>query len=384
MMRISLPVCFKLFLRKAAPWQGRIAGIWVALLTVATLAACEKVDRSDHMRVQIAKELLNKSVSLAQQGKTAEALAVHEEIERYFGQDPSPGVRMQVAMALFNKGVSLGKQGKLGEKLATYEEIDRRFGQDVSPGVRKLVARALFNKGVTLGEQGKSAEAFAVFEEIDRRFGQDASPDVREQVANAIFNKSVVLWRQGKAEEALAIYEEIERRFGQDTSPGVRLSVVSALVNEAVTLFESNDAAGALAVSDSALARCGNFPPPVLQKQCFYALEASVAPLLALGKPRDAAQRIRQVQKQLSTTDGDRAIMTFLLWLAEAQTPEQTVREAIRALPSDVQFGWTFDSIRPFVLDFPAPRKARAQCFFAFFEQHRDAGKLDACLGAVD
>jgi hypothetical protein len=103
-----------------------------------------------------------------------------------------------------------------------------------------------------------------------------------------------------------------------------------------------------------------------------------------LGKSREAAQRIRQVQEELTAADWDSAIMAFLLWLAEPQTPEQTMREAIRALPPDVQFDWIFDGIRPFILNLPEPRKARAQCFLAFFERHRDVGKLDVCLGAVE
>jgi hypothetical protein len=86
------------------------------------------------------------------------------------------------------------------------------------------------------------------------------------------------------------------------------------------------------------------------------------------------------VQGQLAADDGKNAIMAFLLWLAEPQTSEQTVREAIRALPPDAQFEWTFNGIRPFVLNLPAPHKTQGQCFLDFFEQHHDAEKLDVCL----
>jgi hypothetical protein len=262
--------------------------------------------------------------------------------------------------------------------------MQKNNGERPEPAVRERAVTALVNKGVTLGQQGKTGKAVAVYEEIDRRFGKDDSPGVREWVASALFNKGVILGQQGKTGEELAVYEEIDHRFGKDDSPGVRGQIAKVLVSKAATLFDSrNDAAGALAVLDSVLARCDDSPEPVLQAQCSRALENSVEPLLALGKTRDAVQRIRQVQGQLAATDGKSAIMAFLLWLAEPQTSEQAMREAIRALPPDVQFGWTFDGIRPFVLNLPAPRKAQGQCFLDFFEQHHDAGKLDVCLNQV-
>jgi hypothetical protein len=161
----------------------------------------------------------------------------------------------------------------------------------------------------------------------------------------------------------------------------VREQVAKALVNEAATLFEfRNDAAGALAILNLVLVRYGNSLEPALQAQCLDALADSVEPLLVLEKNRDAAQRIRQVQAQLVAADAENAIMAFLLWFAEPQTSEQTVREAIRALPPDAQFYGAFNGIRPLVLALPAPRKAQGQCFLDFFEQHHDAGKLDVCL----
>jgi tetratricopeptide (TPR) repeat protein len=336
------------------------------------------------IRQSVAVALINKGMLLVQQGQNGEALAVYEEIDRRFGRDDSPGGGEQVAKALGNKGVLLGQQDKSGEALAVYEEIDRRFGRDVLPSVRDQVAKALINKSTILKQRGKTEEEFAVYEEIDRRFGQDASPGMRRWVTAALFNKGLTLRKQGKTREAIAVFEEIERRFGQDASPGVFGLVAEVLVYKASTLYEfHDDAAGALAILNQVLARCSNSPEPALQEACSDALQDSVEPLLVLGKAREAAQRIRQVQGKLAAADGKNAIMAFLLWLAEAQMPAKTVREVIRALPPDAQFGWTFDGIRPFTLALPAPRQAQAQCFLAFFEQHHDVGKLDACLGAT-
>jgi hypothetical protein len=128
------------------------------------------------------------------------------------------------------------------------------------------------------------------------------------------------------------------------------------------------------------LKRYGDSSAPALREQCYRALANSVEPLLVLGKNPEAARRIRQVLAQAKPADQASAIMPFLLWLADPQTPMQTVRKAIRALSPEVKLNWIFNSFRPVVAALPEPRKAQAQCFLAFFEKHHDREKLNAFL----
>lgn len=72
--------------------------------------------------------------------------------------------------------------------------------------------------------------------------------------------------------------------------------------------------------------------------------------------------------------------MNFLLWLAEADTTQDDVLAAIRALSAEVEFSWGWDDIRPLVDKLPEPRKTQAECFIAFFEQHHDIAQLESCL----
>ena len=138
-------------------------------------------------------------------------------------------MREQVAGGLFNKGFTLGTLGKSEEAIAVYDEIDRRFGKDEAPAVREQVAKGLVYKGVTLGTLGKSEEEIAVYDEIDRRFGKDEAPAVREQVVKGLVGKGFRLGALGKSEEAIAVYDEIDRRFGKDEAPAVREQVARAL-----------------------------------------------------------------------------------------------------------------------------------------------------------
>ena len=74
-------------------------------------------------------------------------------------------------VALYNKGFVLEKQGKFDEEIAVYDEIDRRFGNE--PGVRAWIAIELFNKSTALSEQGNFDVAFIFLEEAKRRLAQD-------------------------------------------------------------------------------------------------------------------------------------------------------------------------------------------------------------------
>ena len=71
------------------------------------------------------------------------------------------------ARALFNKGVTLGLLGRSEEEVAVYDEVDTRYRDDPAPTLRERVARALVNKGYRLGLLGRSEEEVAVYDEVD-------------------------------------------------------------------------------------------------------------------------------------------------------------------------------------------------------------------------
>ncbi|MDR0701054.1 MAG: hypothetical protein LBF61_01365 [Azoarcus sp.] len=53
-----------------------------------------------------------------------------------------PDDRAQTARTLFDKGRSLEQQGQADAAIAVYDDIERYFGQDNSPAVREQIARA--------------------------------------------------------------------------------------------------------------------------------------------------------------------------------------------------------------------------------------------------
>ncbi|HEX9732192.1 MAG TPA: AAA family ATPase, partial [Thermoanaerobaculia bacterium] len=121
-----------------------------------------------------------------------ELLRLHDEHRHlYSGHDSATAE--PVAKALFNRGVSLGALDRSAEALAVYDEVVSRYGQRQEPALAEQVATALFNKGFCLGALDRSAEELAVYDEVVSRYGQRQEPAIAEQVASALGGKG---WRE--------------------------------------------------------------------------------------------------------------------------------------------------------------------------------------------
>ncbi len=222
-----------------------------------------------------AKLINARAVALDQLGRSGEAIAIYDEIDRCYGGDASPALRERVAKALVNKGITLGQHGRSEEAIAVFDEVDRRYVEDASPTIREWVAKALVNKGFTLGERDRSEEAIAIFDEIDRRYGEEASPALREQVARALGNKGATLGQLDYREEAITVYDEIDRRYGEDTSPALRKQVARALGNKGLTLGQGDRSGDVIAVYYEIDRRYGREASPAMREEVANALSNS-------------------------------------------------------------------------------------------------------------
>ena len=126
----------------------------------------------------------NLGASLADQGKTDEAIAHYSEALR---------IKSDYADAHNNLGVALADEGKLDEAIAHYFEALR---------IRPDYADAHSNLGIALANEGKLDEAIAQFAEALR-----INPDS----AKAHNNLGVALASQGKLDEAIAHFNEALR-----------------------------------------------------------------------------------------------------------------------------------------------------------------------------
>ena len=216
----------------------------------------------------------NLGVVLGELGRSAEEVAVYDEVVARYGEDPAPALREQVATALRNKGVRLGVLGRFAEAVAVYEEVVARYGEDPAPALREQVATALRNKGVVLRELGRSADAVAAYEEVVDRYGEDPTPALREHVAGALVNKGVVLGELGRSTAAVAVFEEVVARYGEDPAPALRELVAPALRNKGVVLVQLGRSADAVAAYEEVVDRYGEDPTPALREQVARAANA--------------------------------------------------------------------------------------------------------------
>jgi tetratricopeptide (TPR) repeat protein len=88
-----------------------------------------------------------------------------------------------VATALLNKGIALGTFGRSAEAIAVYDELLARFG--TATQLREQLAKALVNKGNTLRKLNRNAEAIVAYDEVLARFGTATEQPLRKVIAMA-------------------------------------------------------------------------------------------------------------------------------------------------------------------------------------------------------
>ena len=122
------------------------------------------------------------------QGATDLALSVYDSIFHDLRSATEPALRVQFAKALFNKGVTLGTLGRGVDAAAVFDEVIARFGAASELELRQPVAKALVNKGFRLGTLGRGEDAAAVYDEVIARFGAATETELVEIVKQAKLN----------------------------------------------------------------------------------------------------------------------------------------------------------------------------------------------------
>lgn len=106
------------------------------------------------------------------------------------------------ATCLINKGVTLGQQGDNKEAIKTYDKLYEEFNTSQNEEIMVLVAMALYNKGVALGQQGDDKEEIKIYDKLYEEFNASQNKEIMAQVAKALYNKGVRLAEQGDNKEA--------------------------------------------------------------------------------------------------------------------------------------------------------------------------------------
>ena len=251
----------------------------------------------------VAKTLFLKGLTLAGWNRHEEALAIYDEMVRRFGESEIPTVLEPVAQALFLKGLTLVTLNRPEEALAACDEVVRRFGESENPALLEQAAKALANKGVTLGTMNRPEEALAAYDEVVRRFGESENPALLEPVAKALANKGVTLGTMNRPEEELAAYDEVVHRFGASENPALLEPVAKALANKGITLRTLNRPEEALAAYDEVVHRFGASDTLALLEQVAKTLFCKGATLRTLNRPEEALAAYDEVVRRFGASD---------------------------------------------------------------------------------
>ena len=248
---------------------------------------------------------------------------------------------IQSARTIFNISRTLEDLNNPEASLASYDDLLHRYGESEQSMIREVCANALFNKGLLLGEKLNNSEAeIASYDELLNRYGGLEYSKIREHCAGALGNKIVVLGRLGKLSAAISCFEDLHTRYAQSEDLEI-------------------------------------------QQQCHSARVNLTELLVVKGQPESALNHINQLFKQIDKAEPDFGIMHFLLWIAAPEIPQQTVLNAIRELPADVEFDWNWHDIRPLINQLPEPRKTQANHYISFFEEHQNIERLESELESV-
>ena len=202
-----------------------------------------------------ARALVEKGITLAEENRVGEALALWDDVVRRFGASASTEDLEAVGMALVNRGTALGRLNRSEEALAAWEEVARRFGASDALVHRHAVVRSLVCKGAMLAALNRLEAALSVWDEADRRFGADDAPGIVLEVASGLVASGHVFAEMRRPDEALQAWGEVVRRFGGSDIPEILHHVAGALVNQATLLRDLNRPEEALATWDDILRR---------------------------------------------------------------------------------------------------------------------------------
>ena len=319
---------------------------------------------------------------------------IQEMVDKYLGSNEET-VQLQCAKALHYQGNIL--EHKLNNPkcaIATYDLLLNHFSGSNRPEMQVECAKTMYEKARTLGEKLDQIEdEIEIYDKLFEQFSQLKQPEIQIECITALINKAGILANKfNQVEEAITTYDKLTQYIGEPERPWAQGPLAMILLSKAEVLaykakrpkddiFDSeNNLSTAIVCFEELINRYGESDNPQVQQQCQSARTSLAELALITDQPQIALKYINQVLEQTTPENEEHAIMPFLRWLADPETPQQTVLTAIRQLAPEVEFNWDWDNILVLINQLPEPVKNQAECYVAYFEEHQDIEKLEANL----
>ena len=322
-----------------------------------------------------------------------------------FARDKNPSIREQIASALLRWAQTAGQQGDTDSEIEFYTAIYSYYSDDREPAIRARVDQALRHLLEKISQpdaEGYIDEAYvveiralleargkapveapeAVADAADTdlaaagKGGTESLSLLSPEAANQKLKPILISLFVANMDDKIEIYDEIVRRFGDDANPAVQKQIGRALLHKARVLNHQEDKekiAEAIPLYDEVVQRFGN------EMDVTGALGNVAEAALIVGRNEEAIARAKVLQKHPDADKQDKAIMAFIIWLADPKTPLQEVQKAIQAAGNE-EFHWSFKEVQPVIDSLPKTRGKQAKCFIEYFTQYLNEKGLRVCL----
>lgn len=147
--------------------------------------------------------------------KSEEGIPALEAFLRELPQPPWSNLMEEVvALAHYNRGVDLDDVGRTDEAIAAYETVDRIFVGSTHWPTQLVVAKALVNLGYIDTDRGAYRESLAAFQKVLARYGEIRNEQVDLQVAKALKGRASAFDKLGELDEVRHALDQLLKRFG--------------------------------------------------------------------------------------------------------------------------------------------------------------------------
>ena len=239
------------------------------------------------------------------------------------------------------------------------EEFDRwknMFSKDIAVALQK--EEALGNTGVIWNEYFWSNRI--------EKFGQSGD----------YLGLAEALGQNKKLKRSIAAYDDLITRFSESDLQNTQKHCAQALVYKGFRLGQLDKPEAAINTYDALIEYYGESKSPSIRNICLNANANTIEPLICFGNSHQATLRIKHVI-EMSTPDSQyQAIMPFLHWIAEPSLDPKLALTAILNFDEKVVFEWSWDDIKPALLELSPSEQVIAECYINFFSHHNDCQRL--------
>ena len=284
--------------------------------------------------ISLAEQLVQKGLTLAEEGRFQEAVDAWDEVLHRFGASDAKGDLGQACLALLHKGMALDRLQRPHDALAAYEEALERFDVSEMGSFPQEVAIALCAKGVLLAGLNRLEEALAICDEVLERFGTADPAALPETLALSYLGKGLFCRMLNRPEDALAAWDDLSNRFVASESPPVRDIVADALFRKGETLALLHREEEGIEVWDELLQTFGSSDSTKVRERIAASLSRKIGALTQLNRLEEALVASEDIIWRFESNDHPKvreSVAASLVTRARALAELNRLEEALEA-----------------------------------------------------